>query len=703
MKTGLRSYTGKITDSTLQSLKIRLTFLLFLTCLSAYSQEIPPAEEDKLEKIAEEGDENTDFSELIDNRLFFKDHPINLNHTNKEELEQLGLLNDIAIANLIRHMEINGPLLSLEELQSVDGFDLAKIREILPYVKIDATPLPTGAAFFKMVRAGKHQVLLRMEQTVEKKKGFLPDDSLSALNANARYVGSPQKIYARYRFTYGRYLSWGITGEKDAGEEFFKGSQKRGFDFYSAHFFIRNIGPVKALALGDFNLSYGQGLTLWTGLAFGKGSDVSAIKRNPAGIIPYSSVTENSYRRGAAVSLGHKNFSFDVFYSSTKFDANRGDTSEFDDVFVTSVQTSGYHRTEAELSDKNALGETMIGAHLSFDTRNLKLGATAYQSRLATEFQQTASLYNQYDFSGTDFQNIGFDYSYVFRNLNFFGEIARNKNGAFATVNGLIISLDPRISMMLLHRNYERAYYSIFSNPFRESDAANERGFYTGISVKPVRQVSINGYYDFFTFPWLRYQVDAPSYGYEYLMQITYTPSRKTELYFRIKEWKKQRNVYGDESPLDYLVDVKQVNYRFNASYKVSTAVSLRSRVEFSHYEVKDAPADEGYVILQDVNYNPMGFPLSFNFRYAIFDTKTYDSRIYTYENDLPGTFTVPAYYYQGQRIYFMVQYHIRKGIDIWARVGQTVYSNRDVISSGLDEIEGPKKTDVRLQLRLEF
>ena len=59
-----------------------------------------------------------------------------------------------------------------------------------------------------------------------------------------------------------------FTGEKDAGEEFFQGSQKNGFDFYSAHLFVQGFGTIKQLAIGDFQAQFGQGLTFWSGLAF---------------------------------------------------------------------------------------------------------------------------------------------------------------------------------------------------------------------------------------------------------------------------------------------------------------------------------------------------------------------------------------------------------------------------------------------------
>ena len=38
-------------------------------------------------------------------------------------------------------------------------------------------------------------------------------------------MGSSPKQYVKYKYTYHKNLAWGLTLEKDAGEEFFKGDQ----------------------------------------------------------------------------------------------------------------------------------------------------------------------------------------------------------------------------------------------------------------------------------------------------------------------------------------------------------------------------------------------------------------------------------------------------------------------------------------------
>ncbi|MEZ4759397.1 MAG: hypothetical protein R2810_06365 [Flavobacteriales bacterium] len=61
---------------------------------------------------------------------------------------------------------------------------------------------------------------------------------LDSLRRNSRlYLGPSYKLYTRYRFRYRQNISFGITAEKDEGEEFFTGAQPDGFDFYSAHLF----------------------------------------------------------------------------------------------------------------------------------------------------------------------------------------------------------------------------------------------------------------------------------------------------------------------------------------------------------------------------------------------------------------------------------------------------------------------------------
>ena len=175
-------------------------------------------------------------------------------------------------------------------------------------------------------------------------------------------------------------------------------------------------------------------------------------------------------------------------------------------------------------------------------------------------------------------------------------------------------------------------------------------------------------------------------------------------MYIRIREKDKLENTGVDLTEgIDYLVHEKQTNYRFHYSYKVSESFKLKGRVELINYNKEEVPFETGYLIYQDILFKTKKLPFSFAFRYAIFDTESFNSRIYAYENDVLYAFSIPAYSNRGVRTYLTVRYHIKRGVDLWLRYGLTYYDNLDVVSSGLEEIQGNHKQEIKAQLRFRF
>ena len=54
-------------------------------------------------------------------------------------------------------------------------------------------------------------------------------------------------------------------------------------------------------------------------------------------------------------------------------------------------------------------------------------------------------------------------------------------------------------------------------------------------------------------------------------------------------------------------------------------------------------------------------------------------------------------------KIYLFAKCNIICNLDFWLRVGHTTYSDRHVLKSGWDEINGNKMTELKLQLRYKF
>ena len=657
--------------------------------------------EEEIEQVAEDLDESVDINELYERLEPYLKNPINLNNTDEEELGELDLLNVFQINNLCKHIEENGKLISLEELQTIKNFDNSSIQLLLPFVKISEASVSTLPSFRQILDQGTHQLVSRGERVLEEQKGFLNQNDSTASSA---YLGNPWKFYTRYRFNYNNKIKWGATAEKDAGEEFFKGNRKDGFDFYSAHFFIKDVSIFKKVAIGDYKLEYGQGLSMWTGLAFGKSASGTLIKKNGKGINAYSSLNEYFFKRGIALSTKIKVVQIDIFASQRKLDANITviDTLNEDATEFSAFQESGFHRTESELADRKAIQESLIGGYIKYKYKNFHLGLLGHYTEFDADIAKRQQIYSQFEFAGNSFSNVALDYNWLINNFNFFGEVARSDNGAFAQLHGLLMSVDKNLSFSFAYRNYEREYYTNTSNPLRESDFNNEVGTFMGYQLKLSKQVTLSGYLDVFQYPWLRFGVDAPSNGTEYTNQLNYKPNKKLQIYFRHRNTTKEVNTDKDVT-LDYLVKKSQDNYRFHVSYKVSKSITLRNRIEYVHVNREEKLPETGFLVYQDVIYKPFESPLSFSARYALFDSDSFDSRIYAFENDILYSYTIPSFFDTGVRSYFNIRYSVNKNTDVWFRYERIDFTNKEFISSGLEEIQGNTKSKVKLQIRYEF
>lgn len=659
----------------------------------------------RIESLIEDSEEEVDASELLEELEVLRMRPLNLNAASAADLRRIFFLTDIQINNLIQHRSRFGNLISLMELQTIDGFDQLTIERLLPFVTVDETVTRRQFRLSDIIERGNSQYFLRYQSLFEEQRGFSPIDpeELEA-NPNARYLGSPYRLFNRYRFTYYNNISIGFTAEKDPGEEFFRGSQPYGFDFYSAHFYLRDAGRIKSLAVGDYQLQFGQGLTLWSGLAFGKSSEAVNIKKNGLGVRPYTSVDENNFLRGSAATIQLGFWEITGFYSSKYRDANilERDTITQEALVITSLQQSGLHRTPRELENKNSVKETFMGTNITYRRPSFHVGVTAWQMELGAEFRRNLSFYNQFDLNSRTNYSIGADYNYIYRNFNFFGEAATSENGGFAILNGVMMGLDPRLSMSILHRRFSRDYQSLLSTAFGENTrVSNEEGLYIGINSRLSRQWSVNAYADHFSFPWMRFRSHSPSRGYDYLVQVNYRPERRIEMYARLRIRNKPINS-SDSDRIRFLDDVKRQNLRFHISYPVSPSFSFKNRVEWVDFSFGDNK-QRGFMIYQDVIFRNFASPWVLTARYAIFNTDGFDSRIYAFENDVLYAFSFPFYSDKGHRAYLVARYRVNRNIDLQARIAQTIYTNRDQIGSGLDLIDGNTRTEIKAQMRVRF
>ena len=676
--------------------------------------------EQTIENIAENSeDENIDYTTLFDQLNFYYEHPINLNRKEiKFDLEQLMLLDQFQIKSLINHKEKYGKFLNIYELQTLNSFSSSDIRKILPFIVINENFDATHLSFLEMLNKGKNDVFFRYSRVINTTIGQTKlSDSSWLSSPNSKMLGSADNLYMRYRFKYQNHLSFGITTEKDAGETFLGNSQAenlfdlqktRGFDFYSAHFFLKEVGKIDVLAIGDYHIQLGQGLTFWSGLAMGKSSNVMSLKRSAVGIKPYASVDENAFLRGGAFSVKYKKFKFLTFASKKNIDANivEDTTAQDGSLIVSSFQASGIHSTIGQIEDKDAIEENIIGGEISYENKFMNFGLMGAFTKYNGSLERSLTTYNQFEFNQNQNFVQGFHYSIVKRNFNLYGESSRSNNGGLANLHGLMASLHPNLALSIFYRNYGRNYQTTYANAIGEgSRPINEKGLFTGLQFKLNNFWEISSYFDQFQFPWMKYQVSKPNTnGIDGFIQILYHPTKKLNIYARIRHRDKPYNESESiERSITNVYNISQWNFRLNINALVSESIRLRNRIEYCSYLRYGLEKENGILLIQDITYKPKESKFSFTARFALFDTDSYNSRIYSYENDVLYYFRIPAYYLQGARTYITSRYQFKKGIDLWLRWGTWMYTNRDNIGSGLNEINGSSKSEIRAQLRIQF
>ncbi len=653
----------------------------------------------RLENLTENnGDVEIEDDYYLQQMERFINNPINLNTATENELSLLQLLTPIHIHSLLSYRTLFGHFIDIYELQAIPGWNIHLIERIRPYVTVASTAV--FDSFGDRLKKGHRSIIVRSSGTLEKSKGYTPDSGRTNY-----YLGSPLKLFVRYKYEFKNGLQYGITAEKDAGEQFFRGTQKLGFDFYSAHFFVRNVGLIKAIAVGDFAVNMGQGLIQWqSGLAAKKGSDVLNIKRQEDVLRPYNSPGESDFHRGIGITVQKKSIQVTAFISYRKIDANFVSDTVNDASYISSIQTSGYHRTKSEVDDKNIQQQITMGGNIGYANKQFHFGINGIHYNFHWPLNKKPELYNRFSLSGNKWSNYSVDYSYTWQNMHFFGEAAVDENYNKALVNGLIISMDAHVDMSIVYRAISRAYQSLYSNAFTESNPPNnENGLFAGIRITPLDIIKIDAYMDLYSFPWLKYRTDAPTRGNDFLVQLTYSPNKQVEIYSRYHVERKPMNDNPDAQTLNPVVIHSTQAWRTEFSYKLSSRVSLRTRVEMKWYDKRADDAENGFLLYTDVSYKPRFRHISGIAGFQYFETDGYNSRFYTFQHDVSYSFSAPVNYGKGYMYYFNFKYNLSRQYSIALRYSQSLYLGKSSIGTGLDEIPGNTKTEVKFQGLINF
>ncbi|MFL5742532.1 MAG: hypothetical protein ACJ75B_20075 [Flavisolibacter sp.] len=662
--------------------------LLFITKYSS-SQDIPPAGKELLEARTESREEETAEADghYQAQLEYYGRHPLHLNTASAEELKQLHMLTDLQINGLLRYIRLLGKLIDPMELQAIPLFDLVTIRRMLPFVTTNDPP-SIGKDFMLRMK-GEQTILFRYSRVLQKQKGY--DHQLPN-----HFLGSPDHLLFWYRYQYRNLFYFGITGEKDPGEQFFRGAQSSGFDFYSFHFFLRQLGCIRSLALGDYTINFGQGLIQWQSFGMGKSTEVLQIKRSAPTLLPYRSAGENNFYRGIAISLEKKKWEATGFLSCRRLSASLQDSSEY----FSSLLGSGYYRTPSEIKNRHDVRVLSYGGNISYHSGPGEIGLNAVCHQLQYPMQKNGAPSQYFSFSGTKAFGQSVDYAYTWKNMHLFGEGAMDQQFHKSVMSGAILSADPKLDLSLLYRYISKDFTSLSGDAFTENpEPRNEKGIFMGFLFRYSSSLQLNVYADLFSFPWLQYRVNAPSSGSDYLMQLNYQPSKLVEWNLRFRSRSKAIDNTG-AALIGYPEQQWKKNLRLETKNQLSRQFSLRTRTEIVWLEgIKN---EEGFLGFAEIYFRARR-GLDVNARLQYFETGSYDSRVYASESDVLFGSPVLAFYQKGFRYYLNLHYQFSHMISFWFRLAETYYPEKNSIGSGMTEIEGNRQTEVRLQTLVQL
>ena len=649
-----------------------VVILLFIIPYSVYSQSIPD-----IEKLLETNDiESSEdyYEDMINSLIRLSAQPINLNSAGFDSLKMLFFLSDAQIDNLLDFRKKHGPFTHPNELLFVTGISQQDSSNIKPFIRIGMYT-PEKQSRYHL----SQEILARLKMTRPKqagykkysRKAFLYEKDYLA-KKQSRFQGPPVGTLLKYKISNQQHWQGGLTLENDPGENYFSKSQKTGFDFLSAHACYTPGKIIHRIIVGDYKLQWGQGLLAWSGYSSGKSTSTLSNEKSGNGIAPYTSTDENRYLRGMAVSLHPtRTITTEIFVSYKKTDGNLAD---LDTLSPKTVQTAtlyetGYHRNLSECEKKHNLKEFTTGLSTHLNHRYFRIGVQLLHYNFSPALTIGKAAYQQYNATGHQRTLVSVDYKTGGYHFYLFGETARSDNGTWATVNGLRYSGIPRFALCALYRHYDKGYHSHYNSGFAEySNTTNEEGLYLGLESTPFRSLKINAYYDRFRFFSPRYQATIPGNGQEIVGDVTFNRSR-WDCSFRFKH---------EEKPEDD-----------------KTGENLQS--------VSRIKQEGGYLLYQDLMYSSLQNNLKAQFRFAYFDTDSYNTRIYAYENNVLYGYSFPALYDRGFRSYLNLNWKPFTLITLYLKAGLTYYPDKSTISSSLTQVNDNKLFDLSFQIRIKL
>ena len=597
----------------------------------------------------------------------YAEHPLNINTATREELEQFPFLSAGQVEDIQAYIYQYGEMKSLGELAMIESINWYQRQLLACFVYAGEVAKPSFPSLSNIIRYGKHEAVADVKIPFYQRKGDVEG-----------YMGYPLKHWLRYQFRRSDYVKWGFLASQDAGEPFFAGKNKWGYDFYSFYLQVKKWGRWKNITLGRYRLSEGMGLILNNDFGFGKLSALSSLGRMGTSIRVHSSRSSANYLQGVAATLNvAKGLDVSAFVSYRTIDATVKNDS------ISTIQTSGLHRTEQEIEKQGSAKAFLVGGNLHYSFKGFHVGATGICYSYSLPLNPNKSqLYKRFAPEGKSFWNVSVDYGYVSHWLTMQGETATGDCGVVATINSMSYLFSEKWSLLALYRFYPYRYYALYSNSFKAgSDVQDESGGYVGMRWTPSAKWMVEAYGDVAYFAWPKYHTTESTYSKDVMLCLLFRPSSQITLQARY-QFKDKNQTITQRARLALVVE----NHSWTSKTQVDATLLSRSK---------------GYMASENFSFRYRWLRLNAMFGY--FHTKDYDSRVYAFEPGTLYTMNFSSYYGRGIRSMLMDKIELGKHLLVVMKYAATKYFDRDHISSGLQQINGSIQADLEMQVKWKF
>jgi hypothetical protein len=651
-----------------------IVLILSMVSLILNCQEVKLSE--RISEIAEElAAEESDpgSAEFFSEMLFdLAEDPVKINTGNEKEISRLFFLTDFQVKVLSDYIRTSGMILSQFEIANIPGFDKELVEMLDPFITLErsiTTPIDSS----------------RLRQTL------LTNFIIKSTANDTSVLGSPWKVLTKYKLIYRR-ITTGFTTEKDPGENYIYGKPPLP-DFLSGYLSYNGKGVINRIVIGDFSARFGQGTNINTLMRSGLSLTSPGYMAGRSEIRPYTSTDENNFFRGAAAELSYETVDLDLFVSRHRIDATVNEITDSSFQTIKSFYTSGIHNTFSSILKKDAVSETNYGIHLSYNLKNLRTGLILSETRLSSPVMTDRSdPADRNDFAGKQNNLYTIYYNGNIKRAVLFGEFSISGMKNYAVVQGVSFKPAGRLSINLLYRNYSPGFISFHGKgPSGSSVSSNEYGILGNFTFEAARFLFISAGTDLRYYPWLRYRCSSPSMAKRDEIRIKYLPSKR----LAFDALYNHRSSVADSNEENCIPGQQETitrSIKGSVRFSPSEYLTLITRVD---YKTVDPTDSRGMLLLQDINLKCKRLPLSIWMRYSVFNTNGFESGLYSWENDLINSFSVPVLYGTGSHSYVMGSWKIFSKAELRIKYG---FTSTYVINSRMKNVN-----ELKLQIRINL